>query len=177
MVIFWNFAGVPFTYCYSIVYMARNDPEKYRFSTPTYVALYVTLLLAYYTFDTAMAQKSRFRMQMQGIDSYRWTFPQMPWSTLKNPTYIQTEHGNRLLTSGFWAWARKPNYSADWIQSLTWGLCVGTCTPIAYFYPAFFLAVLTHRCGRDFERCERKYGKDWERYCAIVKYRFIPGIY
>ncbi|KZP01435.1 ERG4/ERG24 ergosterol biosynthesis protein [Calocera viscosa TUFC12733] len=177
MIIFWNFSGVPFTYCYSIVYMAANDPKKYEFSTPIYIALYTTLLCAYYVFDSSMSQKSRFRMQMQGTYKYRWTFPQLPWGTLTNPQYIQTEHGNRLLISGWWRFARKPNYSADWIQSLTWGLCIGAASPIPYFYPLFFLAVLTHRCGRDFERCELKYGKDWDKYCSIVRWRFIPGIY
>ena len=67
MVIFWNFAGVPFvgpwnyfgvvivlirknwqTYVYSVVYMASHEPEKYQFSTPTYIALFTTLLTAYY---------------------------------------------------------------------------------------------------------------------------------
>ena len=67
MVIFWNFAGVPFvslwnhfwsrsypdatvtqTYVYSVVYMVSHEPEKYRFSTPVYVALFGTLLTAYY---------------------------------------------------------------------------------------------------------------------------------
>jgi hypothetical protein len=65
MVIFWNFAGVPFvrcllisyspvtyvhfeTYVYSVVYMASHDPSKYRFSTPTYILLFTTLLTAYY---------------------------------------------------------------------------------------------------------------------------------
>jgi delta24(24(1))-sterol reductase len=40
-----------------------------------------------------MSQKSRFKMQTQGIFDYRRTFPQLPWGTLKNPTYIQTAHG------------------------------------------------------------------------------------
>ncbi|KAG9092778.1 C-24(28) sterol reductase [Ceratobasidium sp. UAMH 11750] len=177
MIIFWNFAGVPFTYCYSIVYMASHDPSMYRFSTPTYVALYCTLLTAYYIFDTSMSQKSRFKMQMQGTYEPRWTFPQLLWSTIENPTYIQTAHGNKLLTSGWWQFARKPNYSADCVQSLTWGLCVGLCSPIPYFYSLFFFTVLVHRCGRDFERCEKKYGKDWEEYCQIMPWRFIPGIY
>jgi len=66
MVIFWNFAGVPFTYCYSIVYMAAHPPEYYRFSTPTYVFMYALLLFAHFVFDSSMAQKSRFRMQLQG---------------------------------------------------------------------------------------------------------------
>jgi delta24(24(1))-sterol reductase len=66
MVIFWNFAGVPFvsprnyiglvialirnnrqTYVYSVVYMASHEPEKYKFSTPVYIALFGTLLTAY----------------------------------------------------------------------------------------------------------------------------------
>jgi len=34
-----------------------------------------------------------------------------------------------------------------------------------------------HRDGRDGEACEQKYGEDWKRYCAIVKYRLIPFIY
>ncbi|QRW03505.1 C-14 sterol reductase ERG24 [Ceratobasidium sp. AG-Ba] len=178
MIIFWNFAGVPFTYCYSIVYMASHDPSAYRFSTPTYIVLYCTLLTAYYIFDTSMSQKSRFKMQMQGTYEPRWTFPQLPWGTIENPTYIQTAHGNKLLTSGWWKYARKPNYSADWIQSLTWGLCVGFCSPIPYFYSMFFFTVLViGTCGRDFERCERKYGKDWEEYCRQVPWRFIPGVY
>jgi len=177
MIIFWNFAGVPFTYCYSIIYMASHDPSAYRFSTPTYIALYTLLLTAYYVFDTSMSQKSRFRMQMQGITQIRNTFPQLPWSIVKEPRFIQTEHGNRLLTNGWWAYARKINYTADWFQSLSWGLVVGTASPIPYFYSVFFLVVLVHRCSRDFERCAKKYGEDWKKYCEIVPYKFIPGVY
>ncbi|KAJ7577037.1 ERG4 ERG24 ergosterol biosynthesis protein [Mycena floridula] len=177
MVIFWNFAGVPFSYVYSVVYMASHDPSEYRFSTPTYVVLFTTLLTAYYVWDCAMSQKSRFKMQTQGITEFRKTFPQLPGCIVQNPTFIQTAHGNRLLTSGMWAWSRKPNYVADWIMSLTWGAVIGTATPIPYFYSCFFITVLIHRCGRDFERCSIKYGKDWERYCEVVKYKFVPGIY
>ena len=61
-------------------------------------------------------------------------------------------YSNRLLIDGWWAYSRKPNYVADWIMSLTWGLCQGTCSPIPYFYSVFFIAVLVHRVGRDFER-------------------------
>ncbi|KAF8916062.1 ergosterol biosynthesis ERG4/ERG24 [Mucidula mucida] len=185
MVIFWNFAGVPFSYVYSVVYMASHDPSKYQFSTPTYVILYSTLLAAYFmqvfvfntVWDTAMAQKSHFKMQLQGITEFRKAFPQLPWNTVKNPTFVQTAHGNRLLTSGWWAHSRKPNYVADWTMSFTWGAVIGFATPIPYFYSVFFITVLIHRCGRDFERCSVKYGKDWERYCSIVKYKFIPGIF
>jgi len=177
MVIFWNFAGVPFSYIYSIVYMARQDPSKYQFPTFVYVLMFTTLLTAYYVWDSSMSQKSRFKMQTQGITKFRNTFPQLPWSIVKNPTYIQTAHGNRLLTSGWWKYSRKPNYVADWIMSFLWGGIIGSTTIIPYFYSVFFITVLVHRCGRDFDRCAMKYGKDWERYCQIVKWKFIPGVY
>ncbi|GJJ11481.1 hypothetical protein Clacol_005714 [Clathrus columnatus] len=125
LVIFWNFSGVPFTYCYSVIFMATHHPDTYKFSTAGYILLYTTLLTAYFIFDTSMAQKSRFKMMQQGTYRPRWTFPQLPWSTLTNPTYIQTEHGNKLLTSGWWAYSRKPNYTADLVQSFTWGAVVG----------------------------------------------------
>lgn len=64
MVIFWNFAGVPFvsvsdfvwfsssdvpqSYVYSVVYMASHDPSAYRFSTLGYIVIYTTLVTAYY---------------------------------------------------------------------------------------------------------------------------------
>jgi hypothetical protein len=32
-------------------------------------------------------------MQMQGITKFRNTFPQLPWSIVKEPKFIQTEHG------------------------------------------------------------------------------------
>lgn len=31
--------------------MASHDPSKYRFSTPTYVVLFTTLLTAYYMYS------------------------------------------------------------------------------------------------------------------------------
>ena len=177
MVIFWNFAGVPFSYVYSVVYMATHDPANYKFSTAANIALFATLLTAYYVWDTSMSQKSRFKMWNQGITTYRKAFPQLPWGTLTNPTYIQTTHGNKLLTDGWWKYSRKPNYVADWIMALTWGLCQGTASVIPYFYSLFFISVLVHRCGRDFERCHAKYGKDWEKYCETVKWKFIPYVY
>ncbi|KAK0557407.1 C-24(28) sterol reductase [Tilletia horrida] len=132
MVIFWNFSGVPFTYCYSIVYMAAHPPHSYRFSTPAYVILFSTLILAHWIFDSSMAQKSRFRMMLQGSYKVRWTFPQWPWSTLPNPRYLQTAHGNALLIDGWWQFLRKPNYTADLVQAFTWGVCAGFSSIIPY---------------------------------------------
>jgi len=73
--------------------MASHDPSKYQFTTGHYIILYTTLCTAYYVWDTAMSQKSRFKMQTQGITNFRKTFPQLPGCIVKNPTYIQTAHG------------------------------------------------------------------------------------
>lgn len=65
-------------------------------------------LQLFYSFDTSMAQKSHFKMQMDGDVQKRWTFPQLPWNTVQNPKYIQTEQGGKLLIDGWWAYLRKP---------------------------------------------------------------------
>ncbi|KAF5005590.1 hypothetical protein FDECE_7997 [Fusarium decemcellulare] len=53
----------------------------------------------------------------------------------------------------------------------------GYAIPITYFYIIYFAILLVHRDGRDEAKCYRKYGKDWDRYKKIVRYRLIPGIY
>ncbi|TIB77366.1 hypothetical protein E3Q22_03094 [Wallemia mellicola] len=181
MLCFWNFAGVPFTYCYPVLYLLNHRPEEYSWSWVTYTLLFGVLLTSYTIFDLAMAQKSRFKMQQQGIHKFRKTFPQIPGATPKNPTFVQTQHGSKLLTSGPWAYARKPNYCADWIQATSWGFSTGipflTSPPIPHWYSVWFFIVLVHRCGRDFERCSQKYGEDWEEYCRRVPYKFIPYVW
>jgi hypothetical protein len=37
--------------------------------------------------------------------------------------------------------------------------------------------VAVHRDMRDEHACRLKYGKDWDKYCSIVKYRIIPLVY
>ncbi|PQE33131.1 Delta(14)-sterol reductase protein [Rutstroemia sp. NJR-2017a WRK4] len=48
---------------------------------------------------------------------------------------------------------------------------------ITYFYVVYFGVLLVHRELRDEEKCQRKYGADWDKYKQIVRYRIIPGIY
>ncbi|KAI8378717.1 ergosterol biosynthesis ERG4/ERG24 [Choanephora cucurbitarum] len=180
MLIFWNMAGVPFTYGYSSIYLMKYDLTT---GTPithswAYTAtIFAVLLFAYFVFDTANAQKNRFRMEQNGSYFDRNAFPQLPWGRIKNPTYIKTENGNLLLTSGWWKYARKPHYTADLFQALSWGLITGFGSFLPYFYFCFFLCVLTHRVTRDIERCAKKYGKDWEKYCEAVPYIFIPYVF
>ncbi|OAV97665.1 hypothetical protein PTTG_01138 [Puccinia triticina 1-1 BBBD Race 1] len=177
---FWNFAGVAFTYCHSVIYITNQPPSKYHFSTWSYAALYLTYTAAYYVFDTSNSQKARFKMENDSksqITSRIYGFPQLSYGTLKNPKVLVVGNGDRkLLIDGWWAVCRHPNYTADFIQALCWAVCSGTGSLIPYFYPAFFLVMILHRCTRNFDRCSKKYGKSWDEYCTLVPYSFIPGV-
>jgi delta24(24(1))-sterol reductase len=179
MLIFWNFAGVPFSYCYSTLYILNRsfagDPVHHSKTYTT--CLFVTLILAYYIWDTSNSQKNRFRMQQRGTFVKRKAFPQLPWGTITNPTYVETRHGNKLLTGGWWGLARKINYTSDILMALSWGLITGFDSFIPYFYVFFLSAVLIHRVGRDHRRCKAKYGADFDEYCRQVPYIFIPFIF
>eukprot|EP00638_Chattonella_subsalsa_P020322 CAMPEP_0117870340 /NCGR_PEP_ID=MMETSP0950-20121206/9785_1 /TAXON_ID=44440 /ORGANISM="Chattonella subsalsa, Strain CCMP2191" /LENGTH=417 /DNA_ID=CAMNT_0005722615 /DNA_START=32 /DNA_END=1282 /DNA_ORIENTATION=- len=122
MLIFWNFSGVPFSYCYSSLHILnmRKNGSPIEHSVTYTVAVYLLLIVGYYIWDTANSQKNKFRMRQRGTFIKRNTFPQLPWSILENPEYIKTEHGNLLLTGGWWGIARKIHYTADLMMALSW---------------------------------------------------------
>ena len=174
MLVFWNLAGVPFVYCFSSMYIASRPP--FELSIPYTVFCFALLLGAYYVWDTANSQRNRFRMQLNGSYVKRRTFPQLPWGTLENPRYLDTEAGSKLLVDGWWRYARKPHYTADVLMALSWGLICGFERFLPYFYVAFFVVFLLHRTRRDGARCKGKYGADWDRYRSEVPYLFVPKV-
>jgi delta24(24(1))-sterol reductase len=91
--------------------MVRNPVSSYEFPVIGSIAALATLLAAYWVFDSAMAQKSIFKMQQQGEYKIRYAFPVLPGIVIQDPSYIQTKHGNKLLTDGWWQYARKINYT------------------------------------------------------------------
>ena len=175
MLVFWNLAGVPFVYCFSSMYLASRPPFEH--SVPYTVFCFALLLGAYYIWDTAQSQRNRFRMQLNGSFVRRKAFPQLPWGTLANPRYLETQAGSKLLVDGWWRYARKIHYTADVAMALSWGLICGFEHFLPYLYVVFFVVMILHRAGRDIKRCQKKYGEDWDRYCKEVPYLFIPGVF
>ncbi len=175
MLVFWNLAGVPFVYCFNSMYIASRPPFEH--SVGYTVFCFVLLIGAYYVWDTAQSQRNRFRMQLNGSYVKRKAFPQLPWGTLKNPRYLETKAGSKLLVDGWWRYARKIHYTTDILMALSWGLICGFDHFLPYLYVTFFVLMILHRAGRDIARCRKKYGDDWDRYCEEVPYLFIPYVF
>lgn len=116
-------------------------------------------------------------MQLRGTYIKRNAFPQLPWGTIENPQTIKTADGSLLLIDGWYKYGRKIHYTADVVMGMTWALSCGFSGVLPYLYPAFFIAMIAHRYQRDDHRCAKKYGKDWDLYCKVVPYKFIPYLY
>ena len=101
MLIFWNLAGVPLSYCHCTIYLANHDPLVYRWNLLALVIFYVAYLFVYWVWDTANSQKNRFRLREKGIRLQRKAFPQLPWGELQNPRTIRSESGDTLLADGW----------------------------------------------------------------------------
>ncbi|KAI8147973.1 ergosterol biosynthesis ERG4/ERG24 [Fennellomyces sp. T-0311] len=93
----------------------------------------------------------------------------------RNLKYLKTERGTKLIISSWWGMSRHINYLGDWMMAWSWCLPCGFGSVIPYFYVVYFGVLLLHRERRDDHNCRVKYGKDWDKYCSIVKSRIIPG--
>ena len=101
MLIFWNMAGVPLSYCHCTIFLANHAPSVYRWNRYALTALYLVYLFVYWVWDTTNSQKNRFRQQERGVKFTRKAFPQLPWQTVKNPKIIKTEDGGTILVDGW----------------------------------------------------------------------------
>lgn len=177
MLIFWNLAGVPLTYCHCTIFLANHHPDEYRWNRVFLAFLFVAYLFVYWVWDSCNSQKNRFRAMERGHMVVRKAFPQVPWQTLHNPRTIPTSTGSAILADGWYGLARKVHYSCDAFFAITWGLVTGFESPFPWFYPVFFCGMIAHRAHRDIQRCRTKYGDAWLEYEKMVPYLFIPYLF
>lgn len=161
MLVFGDLAWLPFNYSLQARYLVDHP----QFFTWGYLLPVVALnCVGYAIFRGSNLQKDLFRKD-----------PSDP--RVKHLKTLETSTGRKLLVSGWWGVARHINYTGDWLMSLSWSLLCGFGSVVPYFYPIYFAVLLIHRDLRDYHSCKRKYGADWDRYCAIVKYTLIPFVY
>ena len=115
-----------------------------------------------------------FRLSNSQKDLFRRA-PDHP--SVRNLKTLSTKRGTKLIVSGWWGICRHPNYVGDLVMALAWSLPCGFSNVLPYFYFLYFAPLLIHRQFRDEHHCKQKYGTDWEKYCKIVKWRLIPGLY
>ncbi len=153
---------MPFNFSLQSQYLVYHDPQ-----VPIWAIAGVVILnfAGYFIFRTANLQKHQFR-----------TRPNTKiWG--RDPTYIDTKRGTKLLTAGWWGIARHMNYLGDLMMALAWCLPTGISHVPPYFYFIYFAPLLIDRERRDHRVCQEKYGDDWDRYCERVPYRIVPWVY
>ncbi|MEC8023188.1 MAG: DUF1295 domain-containing protein [Myxococcota bacterium] len=163
MLVFGDLAWVPFTYTLQAAYLVDHVHELPMWAAVLTVALQV---LGLYIFRVVNLQKHTFRSDPE--NARIWGKP---------VEYISTARGSKLLVSGFWGWSRHFNYVGDILMAISWSLPALFDSALPWFYPVYFAILLLHRERRDNYFCSKKYGQDWEQYCARVPWRIIPGVY
>ncbi|XP_077993488.1 7-dehydrocholesterol reductase-like [Glandiceps talaboti] len=162
---------LPYLYTLQGLYLVYNPVNL----TLLHCVVVLTLGLAgYYIFRDVNHQKDFFRSNDGNC---------VIWG--KNAEYITCsytssdgkERQSKLLVSGWWGVTRHMNYTGDLMGSLSYCLATGFGHLLPYFYIIYMTILLVHRCIRDEHRCKCKYGKDWDRYTARVRYRLLPGLF
>ena len=161
MLAFGDLAWVPFIYCTQARYLVDHPLDLPWWAVIAIVSLKI---LGYSIFRGANSQKDAFRRDPTS-------------ESVRHLTSMSTARGTRLITSGWWGFCRHPNYVGDIIMALSWSLPTGFSFFLPYFYVTYFTVLLVHRQLRDEHHCQEKYGKDWDRFCGIVRWRLVPGIY
>lgn len=162
MLAFAFLTWMPFNFSLQSQYLVYADPALSGLAVAGLLALNFG---GYYIFRSANLQKHRFRSR-EG--SKVWG---------REPAYIQTQRGTRLLASGWWGIARHANYLGDLMMALAWCLTCGISHIVPYFYFLYFAPLLIDRERRDDAHCAAKYGADWDAYRARVKWRIVPFLY
>jgi Delta24(24(1))-sterol reductase len=101
MLIFWNLAGVPLSYCHCTVWLANHHPDQYPLNKYVLAAWFVAYMFVYWVWDTCNSQKNRFRAKEHGGLGTRKAFPVLPWQDIENPRIIYAENGGTILADGW----------------------------------------------------------------------------
>lgn len=173
---FWNLCGVPFVYAHPALLIAARAPAMTARPAGWYVGLVCALLVAYWQWDIANADKNEFRARERGTVPRRALFPTFR-PLRRTPRCLRLESGRTFLLEGMWGRARKFHYTMDAAMALVIALAANEAGPTAWAHFGFMVLMLVHRALRDERHCRQKYGGEWEAYLRAVPWRFVPGVW
>ncbi|XP_070571098.1 delta(14)-sterol reductase TM7SF2-like [Ptychodera flava] len=149
--------GLAFTTQYLVLYSVELQSLKIA-------ALLLTQLVAMAVYRLSNSQK--------------WDFRQNPYNPkLAHLESIATSAETRLLVSGWWGLVRHPNYLGSILLSIAWSLPCGFSHILPWLYTILGVCNTVCQERNDYDKCKRKYGAAWARYCQKVKYRLVPFLY
>ncbi|KIN06035.1 hypothetical protein OIDMADRAFT_189817 [Oidiodendron maius Zn] len=200
MLSFGDIAWVPFIYSVQVRYLSMYPLSLGLLGT---TGVLLVLGTGYYIFRGANNEKNRFRTNPNDPRVAHLKYLETKsgskliisgwWGTARHINYL----GDWIMA---WAYCLPTGIAGFLVQRSTLTPAPGQADSIVYggpgnytqvvpgtakgwgmiftyFYIVYFGVLLVHREMRDEEKCIRKYGEDWKKYCQIVRYRIIPGIY
>lgn len=82
-----------------------------------------------------------------------------------------------LLLDGWWKISRHFHYVPEICAAFSWGMpALNTAFVGPYFYGFYLTILLVDRAFRDDDRCRKKYGIYWDKYCSEVPYMIVPFV-
>jgi protein-S-isoprenylcysteine O-methyltransferase Ste14 len=162
MLAFAFLTWMPFNFSLQSQYLVHSHPALPPWAV---IGLLALNFGGYYIFRSSNLQKHHFR---KGTGAQIWG---------REPEYIQTQRGTRLLASGWWGLSRHANYLGDLMMALAWCLACGVSHVVPFFYFIYFAPLLIARERRDDQHCAQKYGADWDTYRKRVPWRIVPFLY
>lgn len=166
MFAFGDLVWLPSMYTLQALYLVGNPVNL---SLCYFCCVLALGLIGFYIFADSNNEKDRFRSRQYDATT---KILKCQYTTENGKS-----HQSELLISGWWGKCRHINYTGDLMLSLAYSLACGVDNVFPYFYIVYLTILLVHRCIRDEAKCRGKYGEVWDRYCKIVPYRFISGIY
>jgi len=161
---------VPAVYTSTTLYLVHHPRHL---GAPLAIGIFVLGVIS--IFINYLADAQRQRVRATGGKTKVWGKP--PEIIVGHYT---TEKGEKkeslLLASGWWGISRHFHYVPEILGAFFWSLPALFSNVLPYFYVIFLTVLLTDRAFRDDGRCAIKYGEDWKKYCAKVRYKIIPGI-
>ncbi|ORY18046.1 sterol C-14 reductase-like protein [Clohesyomyces aquaticus] len=200
MLSFGDLAWLPFTYSIQARYLATYPVEL---GLKGIAGIFAVQATGYYIFRSCNNQKNRFRTNPEDPRIAHLTYIETAaGSRLLTSGWWGTARHINYLGDWFMSWSYVlPTAAAGYVirnaaahpisatqsdavffnnsygKYVVPGDAKGWGMIFTYFYMLYFAVLLVHRERRDEEKCRRKYGKDWERYCEIVPWRIIPYVY